>query len=349
MSKYDRIFDSKQTTEEFLSPEEGVAAIAVISAIADSSIEEVDAEALAVVLWDFEVFEEYSEEEITEIVYRLIEIAQADGLGALFNSASAALSDDVVLDAYAAGAIVLLDEDLVITNDKKPYLKDLQKALDLEDEEAEEIVQEIIAAIEEAENGNFGDDEVEITLVDDYGDQVYASPLGNFSVPIPVNAEQGGKIQSQEGVVGFSDDFGTLVRIDYYPIPPEHEEEIESLGQEEYLQSILVDRYVPQAIIANVPNAEVKYGEYLENTLAGAYYVMVDMPQGSTISKQEYNGNAKRLDAYRGLLTFINTDYLYIVSNQRSFFNGETPATLEQEAEILKNKILDFVKSIQFN
>lgn len=349
MSQYDRIFDSKQTTEQFLSPEEGVAAIAVISAIADSSIEEVDAEALATVLWDFEVFDEYSEEEITEIVYRLIDIAQADGLGALFNTASAALNDEVVLDAYAAGAIVLLDEDLTIASDKEPFLQHLQKALDIEDEEAEEIVQEIIAAIEEAENGNFGDEDVEIILVQDYGDTVYASPLDNFSVPIPVTAEEGGKIQSQEGVVGFTDDIGSLVRIDYYPIPPEHEEEIESLGQEEYLQSILVDRYVPQAIFANVPNAEVRYGEYLENTLDGAYYVLVDMPQGSTISKQEYNGNAKRLDAYRGLLTFIKTDFLYIVSNQRSFFNGDKPGTVEEEAEILKNKILDFVKSIKFN
>lgn len=349
MTKYDKIFKSKQSTKESLSPEEAVAAIAVISAVADSSIEEVDAEALATVLWDFEVFEEYSEEEITDIVQRLLEIAQEDGLGAVFNTASAALSDDVVLDAFAAGAIVLIDEELVIPKQQQSYLKELQQALDLEDEEAEEIIQEVIAAFEEAENAEFADDEVETTLVEDYGDQVYESPLGNFTVPIPVNSQQGGRIQSQEGVVGFSDDFGTLLRIDYYPIPPENLDEMESVGKEEYFESILVDRYVPQAIFANVPNAQVKYAEYLEETLAGSYYVLVDMPQGSTISKQENNGTATRLDAYRGLLIFINADFLYIVSNQRSFFKGETPAGVEQEAESIKEKILDFVKSIQFN
>lgn len=349
MTKYDKIFDSKQTTKESFSPEEAVAAIAVITAIADSSIEEIDAEALATVLWDFEVFEEYSEEEITDIVQRLLEIAAENGLGALFNTASAALSDDIVLDAFAAGAIVLVDEEFVIPKEKQLYLKELQQALDLEDEEAEEIIQEVIAAFEEAENLEFADDEVEIMLVEDYGDEVYESPLGNFTVPIPVNSEQGGRIQSQEGVVGFSDDFGTLIRIDYYPIPPEHEEEIESLGQEEYLQSILVDRYVPQAIFANIPNAQIKYAEYLEDTLAGAYYVLVDMPQGSTISKQENNGSATRLDAYRGLLVFIKADFLYIVSNQRSFLNGETPATVEEEAKKIKEKILDFVETIQFS
>ncbi len=160
--------------------------------------------------------------------------------------------------------------------------------------------------------------------------------------------------------------FGTLLRIDYYPIPPENLEEMESVGKEEYFESILIDRYVPQAIFANVPNAQVKYAEYLEDTLAGSYYVLVDMPQGSTISKQENNGTAKRLDAYRGLLVFINADFLYIVSNQRSFFKGEAPAAVEEEAErsflkgeapaaveeeaeSIKNKIFGFVKSIQFS
>ncbi|MBW4563547.1 MAG: hypothetical protein KME32_20865 [Mojavia pulchra JT2-VF2] len=350
MTKDDKIFNSTETTEESLSPEEAVAAIAVITAIADSSLEEVDAEILSTMLWDFEVFEEYSEDEIAEMVDRLLGIAEDSGLGPLFNTASQALSDDLLLDAYAAGVIVLLDEELVIPKNKQSYLKKLQQALDLQDEEAEEIVQEVIAAFEEAENGEFADDdeEYETVLVQDFGEQEYESPLGNFTVPIPVDPEQGGRVQSQEGVVGFSDDFGTLLRIDYYPIPPEQFEEIEATGQEAYLQSILVEKYVPQAILANVPNAQIKYAEYLEDTLSGAYYVLVDMPKGSTISKQETNGNAIRLDAYRGLLTFINADFLYIVSNQRSFFEGESPASVEEESEGIKEKILEFVESIEF-
>ncbi|MDZ7960316.1 MAG: hypothetical protein RMY34_20945 [Aulosira sp. DedQUE10] len=349
MTRYDKIFNSKQTIEESLSPEEAVAAIAVITAIADSSLEDVDAESLATILWDFEVFEEYAEDEIIEIVHKLIEIAEAKGLGALFNIASEALGDDIVLDGFAAGAIVLLDEELVIPPSKQSYLKELQAALDLEDEEAEEIIQEVIAAVEEGENAEFADDELEITLAEDYVDSLYESPLGNFTVRIPVKSEEGGRIQSQEGVVGFSDDVGTLLRIDYYPIPPEYLEDIEAVGQQEYLQSILVEKYVPQAIFSNVPNAQIKHSEYLEDTLDGSYYVLVDMPQGSTISKQENNGNAKRLDAYRGLITFIKADFLYIVSNQHSFFNGDTPAPLEEEAETIKEKTLDFVETIDFN
>ncbi|MBG1241008.1 hypothetical protein [Nostoc sp. NZL] len=347
MTKYDKVFNSPKTSEESLSPEEAVAAIATVTAIADSSIEDVDAESLAGILWEFEVFEEYSEDEIAEIVDRLIGIVEEEGIGPLFNVAKVSLSDELVLDGFAAGVIVLLDDELAIPKSKQAYLKKLQAALELEDEEAEEIIKEVIAAFKEAEE-EYTDDEDETVVIEDFSQQTYESPLGNFTVPIPVDPQQGGRIQSQEGVVGFSDDIGTLLRIDYYPFPLEQLEELESVGQEEYLQTILVDKYVPQAIFVNVPDASVEYTEYLEDTLRGAYYVLIDMPKGSTISKQENNGTAIRLDAYRGLLTFISGEFLYIVSSQHSFINGETPDSLEEEAEDIKENILEFVETIEF-
>ncbi|MEH2237054.1 hypothetical protein [Nostoc sp.] len=347
MTKYDKVFNSPKTSEESLSPEEAVAAIATVTAIFDLSIEDVDAESLAGILWEFEVFEEYSEDEIAEIVDRLIGIAEEEGIGPLFNVAKVSLSDELVLDGFAAGVIVLLDDELAIPKSKQPYLKKLQAALELEDEEAEEIIKEVIAAFKEAEE-EYAEDEDETVVIEDFSEQTYESPLGNFTVPIPVDPQQGGRIQSQEGVVGFSDDIGTLLRIDYYPFPLEQLEELESVGQEEYLQTILVDKYVPQAIFANVPDASVEYTEYLKDTLRGAYYVLIDMPKGSTISKQENNGTAMRLDAYRGLLTFISGEFLYIVSSQHSFINGETPDSVEEEAEDIKESILEFVQTIEF-
>jgi hypothetical protein len=349
MTKYDKIFNSTETSEESLSPEEAVAAIAVITAIVDSSIEDLDAESLADILWEFEVFDEYSEEEMLEIVDRLVAIAQDEGLGALFNTANASLSDEIVLDGFAAGVIMLLDDqNLTIPTQKQPYIKQLQQALELEDIEAEEVIKEVIAAIDETEE-EYAPQEYETVILDEFGQQVYQSPLGNFVVPIPVTSEQGGTIQSQEGIVGFSDDVGTLLRIDYYPLPPEYLEEIESQGQEKYLHSTLIKKYLPQAIFANVQGAEIKYTEYLQDTLKGYYYVLVDMPKGSTISKQENNGNANRLDAYRGLLAFINGEFLYIVSSQRTFFNGDIPGSILDEAEDIKQNILEFVETMDFN
>ncbi|WP_414530158.1 tellurite resistance TerB family protein [Nodularia chucula] len=349
MTQYDKIFNSTKTTEESLSPEEAVAAIAVVTEMADLSIDEVDGEILASILWDFEVFEDYSEDEIAKIVDKLIGIAEKDGLGTLFNIASKNLSDELVLDAFAVGVMVMIDEDdLIIPQQKHPYLKRLQQALDLEDEEAHEIIQEVIAAYQEAENEIYLDDEDDTPIVRDYGDEVYESPSGNFSVPIPVDPQQGGKVESQDGKVGFFDHFGTMLRIDYYLISSEQLEEVESIGQEEYLQSILLNKYVPETIFTNMPRAEVRYTEYLKDAFEGSYFALIDMPQGSTISQSTNNGTAARLDAYRGLLAFMHSNYLYIVSSQHSFFNGEKPTAIKEEAEDIKENILEFVETIDF-
>jgi hypothetical protein len=338
MGKYDNIFNSQQKSEQVLTPEEAVAAIAVVTAAADSSLEDVDAEDIAMILWEFEVFEEYSEDEISEIVDRLMLIAEEESLGRLFSTAIDSLSDELILDAFAAGVLMVIDEEeLIIPQAKTPLLKRLQQALDLEEEEAQEIIQEVIAAYEEAENEEY-EDEDETALLD-RNLQVYESPSGNFSVPIPVESQRGGRVQSQEGVVGFSDDYGTLFRIDYYALTPEEEEEIESMGLEKYLQTVLIDKYVPQAISASLPDAKVEQNEY---------FVLVNMPKGSTISKNVNNGTATIMDAYRGILSFFNGEFLYIVSNQRSFFEDQTRGSLEEEADHIKQNILGFVDTIEF-
>lgn len=348
MGKYDNIFNSQEKSEQALTPEEAVAAIAVVTAAADSSLEDVNAETIAMILWEFEVFEEYSEEEISQIVDRLMGIGEDEGLGTLFNTATDSLSDELILDAFAAGVLMVIDEEeLIIPQAKTPLLKKLQQALELEEEEAQEIIQEVIAAYEEAENEEYEDEDEDETVLDS-NLEAYESPLGNFSVAIPVDSQQGGRVQDQEGVVGFSDDYGTLLRIDYYALTPEEEEEIESMGLEKYLQSVLIDKYVPQAISASLPDAKVEYNEYLEDTMDGAYFVLVNMPKGSTISKQENNGTATTMDAYRGLLSFFNGDFLYIVSSQRGISPDETHHSLEEQTDEIKQNILAFVDTIEF-
>ncbi|QLE54476.1 hypothetical protein [Nostoc sp. TCL26-01] len=349
MTSYEQIFNSQQNIEESLSPEEAVAAIAVVTAIADTSIEQVDAEGLAGILWEFEVFAEYSEDEIVEIVDELIAIAEDASVGALFNAASQALSDELVWDGFAAGVIILLDEEeLAIPQKKQPYLQKLREALELEEEEAQEIIQEVTAAFQELDSEIYSDED-EIVIIEDDFEEVYESPLGNFTVPIPVDAEQGGKIQSQEGVVGFSDDFGTLLRIDYYSLPPEQLEELDSGEKQAYLRDIVVEKYVPQAILNNLPEAQIKHTEYQENGTLDYYFVLVDMPQGSTFSQQDNNGTLTKLDAYRGLISFIKDDFLYVISSQRSFLDDETPGSIEEEVANIKESLLEFVETIEFS
>ncbi|NES99640.1 MAG: hypothetical protein F6K62_01950 [Sphaerospermopsis sp. SIO1G2] len=350
MNKYGSIFESQEVSEESLNSEEAVAAIAVITAIVDSSLEDLDTESLANILWDFQIFDEYSEEEVLEIVEQMAAIAKQEGLGALFNTANMSIIDEIILDAFAAGVVMLLDDKtLTIPTKKQPYIKQLQTALQLENMEAEAIIKDVINAIEVRDQLEEYTEESETIILDELGQQIYQSPLGNFVLPVPVNPDQEGKIQSQEGTVSFSDNIGTFLRIDYYPIPNESLEVITSQGEEAYLHSILIGKYLPQAIFAHVEDAEIKYTEYLKDDDKGYYYVLVDMPKGSTISKQEINNNAVRLDAYRGLLAFINGKFLYIFSSQRTFFDGDIPGNILEEADDIKMNILEFIETIEFS
>jgi hypothetical protein len=156
------VFNSEKTSAEKLGPEEAVAAIAVVTVVADSAESPVDAETLASMLWEFEVFDEYTEDEMVEMVDRLIAIAKNEGLGPLFNVARKSLSDDLVLDAFAAGVIMVLDEEeMVIPDSKMPFLNKLHQALEIEQEEAQTIIEDVIAAFEEAEDEEYLDDEDE--------------------------------------------------------------------------------------------------------------------------------------------------------------------------------------------
>ncbi|MFQ4145231.1 hypothetical protein [Chlorogloeopsis sp. ULAP02] len=348
MSKYDRIFNSEEVLEESLTPEEAVAAIAVVTAVADSSLEKVDADFLVDILWGFEIFEEYSDDELLEIVDKLISLAEDEGVGTLFNTAYECLADELILDGFAAGVSVLVDEEeLKIPESKIILLKNLQEGLEIENEEAKEVIEEVINSFEEVEEED-ADDEYERVFEQNYNQEIYESPLGNFTVIVPVSLQQGGRIDSQEGAVSFSDDFGTLLRIDYYSLPSQEFIQIDAVGQEEYLRSILLNKYVPGVIAANLPDASVGYTEYLPDTLEGAYFTLIDMPEGSTISKTQNNGTAVRLNAYRGLLAFIYGDFLYIVNSQHSFFDGETPDSIKEEAEEFKRKLLNFINTITF-
>jgi hypothetical protein len=140
---------------------------------------------------------------------------------------------------------------------------------------------------------------------------------------------------------------GALLRIDYYSLTNQADEDIESLGEATYLQAFL-DNYVAGAIVANLPGSEVLYQEYLEDLMNGAYFVVVDMPKGSTISKQTSNGPVTRLNAYRGLVSFLTRDFLYTISCQRHFWEEEIPDSLDAEIEGILPKIEGFIETIEF-
>ncbi|MBW4508656.1 MAG: hypothetical protein KME64_19405 [Scytonematopsis contorta HA4267-MV1] len=162
MAKYDKFFNSQKTIKEELTPEDAVTAIAVVTAAAESSLDEVDADTIADLLWDFEFFEELSEDDLYDAVDRLLAVADESGVGALFSSAKALLTGDLLLDGFASGVLMLVDEDeLIIPKGRQALLKRLQEALGIEDSDAQEVIDEVIEAFNEAETLDLEEEEEE--------------------------------------------------------------------------------------------------------------------------------------------------------------------------------------------
>lgn len=152
MGKYDNIFHSEEVATETLSQDEALAAIAILSVLCYTERSEVDTNYLIELLWDTEYFDDYSEDEILEMTDRLLDIADKKGLGTLFNTANESLDDDFVPDAFASAVVALIDDSGIIPEEQMHFLKELQQSLDLEDEEAQIIREEIVAAFAEEED-----------------------------------------------------------------------------------------------------------------------------------------------------------------------------------------------------
>ena len=333
MSKFDKIFNSENKSEASLTLEESVAAVALVAAEANSP--DTDADILESILWESEIFAEYSEDEMSAMFQMLARIIGQDGLGALFNTAQESIPDELVLDTFAiTTAMFVVDSE--ISDKHRVFLQEFQLALGVEDDEAVAIIEDVILAYS-------GEAEWEDSDVDG---PLYVSPEGNFSVPVPVDEQRGGKVDEKDGSVAFSDDFGVLLKIDYFQISGEVAETIESAGEEVYLKSFL-HNFINQAILTNVPNSKLLHTEYLEDE--EAYFAVLDLPRGATISVEKNGGPLTRLDAYRGIMAFIADDFCYAVSYQRIYQEGSKLGSLESEVEGIMNNIFGFIETVEFS
>ena len=152
MPKYDNIFNAEEYTEEPLNEAEGLASIVLIAALADNLQELVAPDLFLDILADFDLYAEYSDEDLLSMVDRLTAIATDQGLGALFNAADEAIPDDLVPDAYAAAILTKMDPETgEIPANAQVFLKELQAVMDIDDDEAAEVVAEVKKGFESVE------------------------------------------------------------------------------------------------------------------------------------------------------------------------------------------------------
>jgi hypothetical protein len=160
MTKYEAILNnSDEFTDVKLTPTEGIASIALITMLADRPDAEIPVDRLLDILSTFELFDESSEEDLLASIDKLAEIADKEGLGALFNAADDVdvISDDLVPTAYAIaiaaavsmGGEIGKDIPLTIPPMRKAFLQELQVALDVDSEEAATITADVLSTLQE--------------------------------------------------------------------------------------------------------------------------------------------------------------------------------------------------------
>jgi hypothetical protein len=151
MAKYDSIFNAEEYAQEPLNEAEGLAAMVLIAALADNPKELVAPDLFLDILADFDLYAEYSDEDLLTMVDRLTTIVDDEGLGVLFNAADEAIPDDLVPDAYAAAILARMDPETgKVSVDRQVFLTELQAVLDIDDAEAAEVMAEIQKAFAES-------------------------------------------------------------------------------------------------------------------------------------------------------------------------------------------------------
>jgi uncharacterized tellurite resistance protein B-like protein len=147
--KYQEIFDVDIASKQKLSPEEAVAAIVMVAVYANGQPSEEENEEAINIINTQDIFDSYSVDEFQQMINKITKLLNQEGIGVLFRTAVESISDDLGEIAFQAVAeMVLVDQK--IDEDEKSFLSQLAEALDISEEVAQDMIDELIDEEEEA-------------------------------------------------------------------------------------------------------------------------------------------------------------------------------------------------------
>ena len=154
-------------------------------------------------------------------------------------------------------------------------------------------------------------------------EQIFESPMGNFSVPAP--SGMGARTQHQGdldgGIVAFHDDFGGYrsvfyLRLSPRSLAPRSDEPAHRRNLEDFFKIYAMERLFLPA----TAGAKQLHGEHLMFGNENAYFALVDLPAASTMFNARTN---QRFDTRRGMLVFASGAFIYMVGS------GENPSVMQ--------------------
>jgi len=180
----------------------------------------------------------------------------------------------------------------------------------------------------------------------------YTAPDGSFSCAIPELAEPGATIKDtanttadgRSGTVGFQDEMGALLRVDWLELSPSERLQGTNLvfdrAVEETFSQLMFSHYQQVS-----PAASLADHEFISDPGEEKLFAVALLPGGSTLSDKS---SGQRLDAYRAALIFRRGNWVYCLSTQFTKLPGQAAPPLAATLAQLKKTLQVFRGSFQF-
>ncbi len=185
-------------------------------------------------------------------------------------------------------------------------------------------------------------------------DGVYTAPGQTFRVPVPVLPELGGQVHDTENVVTFDDDLTTHVSIACFPLDPGQKWELEMQGRKGYLTYFYVSFVLPD-FQKRFPGSDTETSFFIPELNNGSLLAISLLPGGSFYHPKAGpvlpGADSAPPVAKRGSLLFVHLGNIFVVSAELTERVSQGKAfgkTEEQENEILRDRLLSFVRRIEF-
>jgi len=143
MGGYNEIFAAEAQSQEILSSEEGIIGIVTVSVFADGQPSDEESQVATDIVNSLDIFEDYSPHQIQKMFDKAAAILQKEGIGSLFNTSVAAISEDLGEIAFAIAAEIVLADNTVY-DAEDIFLSNLADALHLSSETAQKIIDEVL-------------------------------------------------------------------------------------------------------------------------------------------------------------------------------------------------------------
>lgn len=91
---------------------------------------------------------------------------------------------------------------------------------------------------------------------------VYTSPQSRFHIEVPVADAPGGRVDDGADWVAFTDQMGSLYRVDFLTVPEAGMERCKQMGIEGFLRFFINELYLPNYVYRVLPDSKVEAQRY---------------------------------------------------------------------------------------